>query len=91
LRHQPRHRSRQINFVSESSEVKMGREATGHMGDTEPTTIRPSWPQRGRPEAGAVSERPDLEWHFRLLDSPVVNAFAIPGGYVHITRGILPP
>lgn len=37
----------------------------------------------------AVSERPDLEWHFRLLDSPVVNAFAIPGGYVYITRGIL--
>ena len=31
----------------------------------------------------AVSDRPDLEWHFRLLDSPVVNAFAIPGGYIY--------
>jgi len=37
----------------------------------------------------AVSERPDLDWHFRLLDSPVVNAFALPGGYIYITRGIL--
>ncbi len=36
-----------------------------------------------------ISHRPNLEFHFRLLDSPVVNAFALPGGYVYITRGIL--
>ena len=35
------------------------------------------------------SERPDLEWHFRVLDSPVVNAFALPGGYIYVTRGLL--
>src|SRR5437867_9497674 len=37
----------------------------------------------------AVSQLPNLAWHFRVLDSPVVNAFAIPGGYIYITRGIL--
>jgi len=37
----------------------------------------------------AVSHRPNLEWHFTVVDSPVVNAFAIPGGYVYLTRGIL--
>jgi len=37
----------------------------------------------------AVSHRPNLEWHFTVVDSSVVNAFAIPGGYVYITRGIL--
>jgi predicted Zn-dependent protease len=37
----------------------------------------------------AVSHRPGLEWHFTVVDSPVVNAFAIPGGYVYLTRGIL--
>ncbi len=37
----------------------------------------------------AVSHRPKLKFHFRLLDSPVINAFAVPGGYVYITRGIL--
>ena len=37
----------------------------------------------------AVSHRPSLEWHFTVVDSPVVNAFAIPGGYVYFTRGIL--
>ncbi|MFW6290403.1 MAG: M48 family metalloprotease, partial [Mariniphaga sp.] len=30
-----------------------------------------------------------LTYHFRILDSPVVNAFAVPGGYLYFTRGIL--
>lgn len=37
----------------------------------------------------SISERPDLKWTFTLLDSPQVNAFATPGGYVYITRGIM--
>ncbi|MDO8314014.1 MAG: M48 family metalloprotease [Rugosibacter sp.] len=36
-----------------------------------------------------ASHRGTLEWHFTVLDSPEVNAFALPGGYVNITRGIL--
>lgn len=35
------------------------------------------------------SHRPELEFTFTLLDSPEVNAFALPGGYVYITRGIM--
>ncbi len=35
------------------------------------------------------TERPDVTYRFTLLDSPVVNAFALPGGYVYVTRGIL--
>ena len=35
------------------------------------------------------SHRPDLAFTFTLLDSPEVNAFALPGGYVYITRGIM--
>lgn len=35
------------------------------------------------------TERHDVQYHFTLLDSPVVNAFALPGGYVYVTRGIL--
>ncbi|UPH71683.1 M48 family metalloprotease [Abyssibius alkaniclasticus] len=37
----------------------------------------------------AVSEQPDEDWQFTVLDSPSVNAFALPGGYVYITRGLL--
>ncbi len=35
------------------------------------------------------SHRPNLKWHFTVVDSPDVNAFALPGGYVYITRGIM--
>ena len=37
----------------------------------------------------AESDRPGLPWHWVVLDSGAVNAFAAPGGYVHITRGAL--
>ncbi len=36
-----------------------------------------------------ISHRPDLNWQFKVMDSPVVNAFAAPGGYVYVTRGLL--
>lgn len=35
------------------------------------------------------SHRPNLQYHFTVLDTPDINAFALPGGYVYITRGIL--
>src|SRR5574340_1478817 len=35
------------------------------------------------------SHRPHLQYHFTVLDTPEINAFALPGGYVYITRGIL--
>ena len=38
----------------------------------------------------AKSHRPNLRWSFTIVDSPAINAFALPGGYVYITRGILP-
>jgi len=37
----------------------------------------------------AVSSRPDERWVFTVLDSPEVNAFALPGGYIYVTRGLL--
>ena len=38
---------------------------------------------------GALSHQPNLAYNIQVLDSPVVNAFAVPGGYVYLTRGIL--
>jgi predicted Zn-dependent protease len=37
----------------------------------------------------SLTHRPHLTYHFAVLDTPVVNAFAVPGGYVYVTRGIL--
>jgi len=35
------------------------------------------------------SEMPNIRWTFTILDNPLVNAFALPGGYVYVTRGLL--
>ena len=40
-------------------------------------------------ELAAVSELPELDFTFTVLNSEVINAFALPGGYVYITRGLL--
>jgi predicted Zn-dependent protease len=37
----------------------------------------------------ADSERPNLPWSFKVVDDPIVNAFALPGGFIYVTRGIL--
>ena len=35
------------------------------------------------------TERPDVDYKFYVVDSPIVNAFALPGGYIYISRGLL--
>ena len=40
-------------------------------------------------EIARNSHRPDLKWTFTLIDSPIMNAFATPGGYVYMYRGML--
>jgi len=40
-------------------------------------------------ELASYSEKPDLPWTFTVLNDTQVNAFALPGGYVYITRGLL--
>src|SRR4029077_11251164 len=47
------------------------------------------WIQQFGARLAATSERPNLPWTFHVVDDPVVNAFALPGGYIYVTRGIL--
>jgi predicted Zn-dependent protease len=83
---------RQLMLVSEGSEIAMGREA-----DPEVTVQYGLYPDsllqayvRGLGERlAAVSERPNLPWTFRVVDDPVINAFALPGGFIYVTRGIM--
>lgn len=83
---------RQINLVSTGRELQMGAEADpaviaefGLYGDPAVQSYVDSVGQK----LARVSHLPNLKWKFRVLDSPVVNAFAIPGGYIYITRGIM--
>ncbi len=40
-------------------------------------------------QMGKISHRPNVKYHVKVVDSPVINAFAVPGGYIYLTRGIL--
>ena len=83
---------RQLTLMSESQEIALGRqsdaEIVASMGLYEDGGVQEYVAEIGRRMAEA-SERPDLPWTFRVLDDPVVNAFALPGGYVYVTRGIM--
>jgi predicted Zn-dependent protease len=83
---------RELSFVGESQEIAMGRESdpgiVGQMGLYPDSSVQRYVREIGLRMA-AVSERPELPWTFRVLDDPTVNAFALPGGFVYITRGIL--
>jgi len=83
---------RQLTLISEQQEIAMGREADGDVIDSfglYPDDDLQTYIQDLGARIAADSERPDLTWTFRVVDDPVVNAFAIPGGYIYITRGIL--
>ncbi len=83
---------RQFVIISEQQEIAMGREAD--VGIQQQMGLYPDEEmQRYIQELGADlasrSEKPDLPWTFRVLDDPIVNAFALPGGFIYVTRGIL--
>jgi predicted Zn-dependent protease len=83
---------RQLMLVSESQEIEIGRDAdkeiTVGMGVYDDPALA-SYVEAVGKQMAALSERPDLPWTFRVIDDPVVNAFALPGGYIYVTRGIL--
>lgn len=83
---------RQLSLVSESQEIAMGREydpqILAEMG-TYPDSAIQRYVRALGEQMAAISERPNLPWTFRVVDDPLVNAFAVPGGFIYITRGIL--
>lgn len=84
----------QADFVmmSENQELALGRQADAQV--KKQYAVYPSKPlqdyvNRVGQKLAQHSHRSQLEYHFTVLDSPEINAFALPGGYVYITRGIL--
>lgn len=83
---------RELTVMDERSEIAEGRK--GHQ------QVLKEYPVYNNPQVQAYvnelgqrlakqSHRQNLEWHFTVLDSPEINAFALPGGYVYVTRGIM--
>ncbi len=82
----------QLMLISEEQELAMGQQtkasAIQQYGIYDDRSLQEYIQQKGQAMA-AVSHRPNLNWEFRVMDSPVVNAFAAPGGFIFFTRGIM--
>lgn len=83
---------RELMLMTESQEISMGVSYDPQIirmyGSYNDPELLKFIEEKGK-KMGAISHRPNLEYQFRLLDSPVVNAFAVPGGFVYFTRGIM--
>lgn len=78
--------------MSEEQEIELGRKAHQEVLAAYPVYDDPrvqAFVERLGEELATASHRHSLVYHFTVLDMPMVNAFALPGGYIYITRGIL--
>jgi predicted Zn-dependent protease len=83
---------KQFVLMSENQEVAMGQqsdpEIIAFFGLYEDPELQEFITEKGN-EMAAISHRPKLAYEFKIVDSPVINAFAVPGGFVYFTRGIM--
>jgi predicted Zn-dependent protease len=83
---------RQLALVSEGQEVAMGQSAAAEVrrsiGLVNDRSLQNYVAATGLPLAKA-SERATLPWSFEVVDDPTPNAFALPGGFIFVTRGLL--
>jgi predicted Zn-dependent protease len=83
---------KELSLISEAQEIELGRQTDQEIRAQYGIYNDPALTEyvRGIGVAmGPLTHRPDLTYHFAILDTPVINAFAAPGGYIYVTRGIL--
>lgn len=82
---------KEIKGPSESEEIAIGRQIAGNLLGAAPL-VKDDKLQKYVNRVGrwvaTQSERPDLPWHFGVIQSEDMNAFAAPGGYIFITLGL---
>ena len=83
---------KQVVLMSEAQEIAMGQEADPQIiaqyGLYDDKALQQFITEKGN-QMAAISHRPNLKYEFKIVDSDVLNAFAVPGGYVYFTRGIM--
>jgi predicted Zn-dependent protease len=83
---------KQVVFMSEEQEIAMGKAADPQIiaqyGLYDNKDLQSFITNEGN-KMSAISQRPNLAYEFKIVDSDVLNAFATPGGYVYFTRGIM--
>lgn len=83
---------RQLALISQAQEIELGRQSAEQVRQSMAMVDDPelqAYVERIGRRLAAESERPDLPWSFQVVDDPTPNAFALPGGSVFITRGLL--
>ena len=84
---------RQLILMSEAEEIQLGKQADEQvrqqMGVYDAPQLQ-AYIDRVGQRLARSSHRPDLPWTFTVVDQQAVNAFALPGGFIYLTRGILP-
>ena len=81
-----------LSMVSEDQEVQMGRQYMAEVEREQGLYDNPvlgAYVDSVGQALAAVSERPEIPWSFKVVDDPVVNAFALPGGPIYVARGLL--
>lgn len=83
---------KQMSLLSEAEELAIGQqqdvEIRREMGVYDDPDLQRYVNDIGQ-ELARNSHRPNLPWSFTIVDSPAINAFALPGGYIYLTRGIM--
>ncbi|MFM2392162.1 MAG: hypothetical protein RLZZ546_139 [Bacteroidota bacterium] len=83
---------KEVILMSSSQERAMGAEADPSIvqeyGLYQDAKLQAFINEKGK-QMAAISHNKELPYEFKILDSPIVNAFAVPGGYVYFTRGIM--
>jgi len=79
-------------FMSESEELAMGKEMHEKMLKSMPIYLDEdlnAYVNSVGQKVVKYSHRPDIKYHFTIIDAPDINAFALPGGYIYVNRGLL--
>jgi predicted Zn-dependent protease len=83
---------REFVLMSESQEIEIGRQMDPKIVKEYglyPDESLQEYVNKVGQSLAAICDRPDLHYRFKVANSPMVNAFALPGGYVYVTRGLL--
>ncbi|HEX5421090.1 MAG TPA: M48 family metalloprotease [Gammaproteobacteria bacterium] len=83
---------RELSLISEQQAISMGKESAAQVEQTVglvPDQGLQSYVASVGHKLAADTERPDLPWEFHVVDDPSPNAFALPGGFIFVTRGLI--
>lgn len=81
-----------VREIPVAEEVEIGRSVSAGLLGAAPLTDNPAQQEYVNSVGmwlALNSGRPDLPWHFGIIESPTVNAFATPGGNIFVTRGLV--